>query len=185
MATAGRVSPRVRAFLRANYTEIDGRVPPMLQLLADRGAAECWHKHSTFLQHLTGVWRIMTLWGQRPEAARVSGSVRFVWMYHLQGLSWSHYIGLHFPLPGTRLLGGALPLGVLQQLREPQALRRELGCGPSPGGDYFGCRCRGHNPPLVRHRPPERGIGFVDLAICDYALTATNLSTSEPLTFCI
>ena len=70
-AAAGRVSPRVQTLLRGNYGKIDHAIPPMIELLAERGAAECWHKHSTFLQHLTGVWRIMTLWGQRPEAARV------------------------------------------------------------------------------------------------------------------
>ena len=61
MAAAGKVSPLVQAFLRGNYHAIDPKVPVMMELLAERGAPECWHKHSTFMQHLVGVWRSLTL----------------------------------------------------------------------------------------------------------------------------
>ena len=74
MTTAGRVAPLLRNFLRHDYGKIDACIPKMLKILHERGASECWHKHSTFAEHLVGVWRIMTLWGQRHEAARVSSS---------------------------------------------------------------------------------------------------------------
>mmetsp|Transcript_74436 Transcript_74436/g.212245 ORF Transcript_74436/g.212245 Transcript_74436/m.212245 type:complete len:110 (+) Transcript_74436:92-421(+) len=67
----GKVSPLVRRFLRGQYAAIDPAIPAMMDLLAERGAPECWHKHSTFMQHLVGVWRGLTLFNQvRPTAGR-------------------------------------------------------------------------------------------------------------------
>lgn len=62
--------PLLRSILRSDYGSVDPAIPAMVKLLSDRGADECWHKHSTFGQHLAGVWRIMALWGQRPSACR-------------------------------------------------------------------------------------------------------------------
>ena len=69
--TAGSVTPLVRRFLRGQYGAIDPAIPAMMDLLAERGAPECWHKHSTFMQHLVGVWRGLTLFNQVwPSAGR-------------------------------------------------------------------------------------------------------------------
>jgi hypothetical protein len=35
-----------------------------VRALKERGAHRCWHKHSTFLDHLLGVHHILRLWGQ-------------------------------------------------------------------------------------------------------------------------
>ena len=55
------VAPLLRSLLRERYGEVDAAIPAMLSVLSDRGADECWHKHSTFMQHLVGVWRSLTL----------------------------------------------------------------------------------------------------------------------------
>jgi ribulose bisphosphate carboxylase small subunit len=39
--------------------------------LKNRGAHRCWHKHSTFLEHLLGVHNILRLWRQSPIIGRV------------------------------------------------------------------------------------------------------------------
>jgi hypothetical protein len=39
--------------------------------LKERGAHRCWHKHSTFLEHLLGVHNILKLWNQGTTIARV------------------------------------------------------------------------------------------------------------------
>ena len=46
-------------------------LPESIRELKRRGAHRCWHKHSTFLEHLVGVHNILRLWGQGPLAARV------------------------------------------------------------------------------------------------------------------
>jgi ribulose bisphosphate carboxylase small subunit len=42
-----------------------------IKALKERGAHRCWHKHSTFLEHLLGVHNILRLWGQGQIIARV------------------------------------------------------------------------------------------------------------------
>lgn len=46
-------------------------LPESIQSLKNRGAHRCWHKHSTFLQHLTSVHNMLRLWGQGPTIGRV------------------------------------------------------------------------------------------------------------------
>lgn len=65
-----RVSSTLKLLLREQYGTVDGSIPRMLQVLSERGADECWHKHSTFKQHLVGVWRILNLWDQRSSVCR-------------------------------------------------------------------------------------------------------------------
>lgn len=57
-APAGALPPLVRAFLREEYESIDPALPPVLRALHAAGAGECWHKKSTFQQHLfeVGGW---------------------------------------------------------------------------------------------------------------------------------
>ena len=58
--------------LAEDYETIDPTIlPQSIQALKERGAHRCWHKHSTFLQHLTGVHNILRLWGQGPIIGRV------------------------------------------------------------------------------------------------------------------
>lgn len=38
----------VHAFIRQEYVRIDPKLPEMLEVLTRVGAAECWHKKSTF-----------------------------------------------------------------------------------------------------------------------------------------
>jgi hypothetical protein len=57
------ISPLVRAFLREEYAAVDAALPAIIDAVKATGAAECWHKHSSFLSHLQGVHRIASLWG--------------------------------------------------------------------------------------------------------------------------
>lgn len=51
--------------LAGDYEQLDGTVlPDSILALKQRGAHRCWHKHSTFLEHLAGVHNILRLWGQ-------------------------------------------------------------------------------------------------------------------------
>ncbi|KAK8970317.1 hypothetical protein KSP40_PGU003115 [Platanthera guangdongensis] len=79
-AAAGDSSKRVlaslldaaRPFLRdeADAVPSDPDLSALLTALRSAGAGECWHKHGTFLAHLTGVHRILTLWGAPLSIAR-------------------------------------------------------------------------------------------------------------------
>ena len=58
--------------LAEDYETMDPLVlPRTIEALKQRGAHRCWHKHSTFLQHLTGVHNILRLWGQGTTIGRV------------------------------------------------------------------------------------------------------------------
>ncbi|GBF90795.1 hypothetical protein Rsub_03096 [Raphidocelis subcapitata] len=58
------IPPLARRFLRGEHAEIDPRLPALLEELRRVGATECWHKMSTFAEHLYDVYQILTLWGQ-------------------------------------------------------------------------------------------------------------------------
>jgi hypothetical protein len=60
--------------LSDDYDKIDHE--PMvfqnsMRVLKDRGAHRCWHKHSNFLQHLTGVHNLLRLWGESSNVGRL------------------------------------------------------------------------------------------------------------------
>ena len=57
------VTPLARAFLREEFGTVDAALPAILEAVKATGAAECWHKHSSFLSHLQGVHRMACLWG--------------------------------------------------------------------------------------------------------------------------
>ncbi|KAH0463994.1 hypothetical protein IEQ34_006780 [Dendrobium chrysotoxum] len=61
-----------RPFLRdeADAVPSDPALSTLLCALRAAGAGECWHKHGTFLAHLIGVHRILTLWGAPLSVAR-------------------------------------------------------------------------------------------------------------------
>lgn len=59
------------ALLHDDYAAIDARMPEYLDVLAQQGAAEIWHKHGTFKDHLLGVWRILAGWKQSEDVCRL------------------------------------------------------------------------------------------------------------------
>ncbi|KAH7299261.1 hypothetical protein KP509_24G002700 [Ceratopteris richardii] len=59
-----------RPFLRGDLHAIDPALPGLLAVLRETGAAECWHKHGTFLEHLQDVYRILKIWGASDAVAR-------------------------------------------------------------------------------------------------------------------
>ncbi|GKY97464.1 hypothetical protein MPSEU_000704800 [Mayamaea pseudoterrestris] len=58
--------------LAEDYEAIDPKVPKCIQSLKERGAHRCWHKHSTFLEHLIGVHNILRGWNESEIAGRVA-----------------------------------------------------------------------------------------------------------------
>ncbi|KAG0492011.1 hypothetical protein HPP92_005409 [Vanilla planifolia] len=83
-----------RPFLRDEPDKIDGdpALPSLLTSLRAAGAGECWHKHGTFLAHLVGVHRILTLWGAPLPVARCG-------LYH--SAYSNSYVNLAIFDPGT------------------------------------------------------------------------------------
>jgi hypothetical protein len=58
--------------LAGEYESLDPLVlTNSIKALKERGAHRCWHKHSTFLEHLLGVHNILRLWGQGRTIGRV------------------------------------------------------------------------------------------------------------------
>jgi hypothetical protein len=57
--------------LMEDFQSLDPLLPKIIQELKLRGAHKCWHKHSTFLQHLVGVHNVLRLWGQSRVMGRV------------------------------------------------------------------------------------------------------------------
>jgi hypothetical protein len=58
--------------LASDYDAIDPAIlSNSIKALKNRGAHRCWHKHSTFLDHLLGVHNILRLWGQGAIIGRV------------------------------------------------------------------------------------------------------------------
>ena len=54
-----------------DYEAIDSSLPESIRQLKQRGSHRCWHKHSTFLQHLVSVHNMLRLWEQSKVSARV------------------------------------------------------------------------------------------------------------------
>jgi hypothetical protein len=54
-----------------DYESLDSTLPGSVATLKKRRAHLCWHKHSTFLEHLLGVHHILRLWGQGETVGRV------------------------------------------------------------------------------------------------------------------
>jgi hypothetical protein len=70
-ATHGSRNATFELILAEDYDELDGRVlTTSIRALKQRGAHRCWHKHSTFLEHLVGVHDILRLWGQGAFKSR-------------------------------------------------------------------------------------------------------------------
>ncbi|XP_074274156.1 uncharacterized protein LOC141597948 [Silene latifolia] len=61
-----------RPFIRGDLDKIDDKLVALVSVLRSVGAAECWHKHGTFLEHLFDIYRILKLWGA-PDAVCLCG----------------------------------------------------------------------------------------------------------------
>ncbi|KAI5081381.1 hypothetical protein GOP47_0004564 [Adiantum capillus-veneris] len=61
---------RAKPFLTGALHEVDPLLPALVEVLRNTGAAECWHKHGTFLEHLQDVYRILKLWDSPNHVAR-------------------------------------------------------------------------------------------------------------------
>lgn len=59
-----------RPFLRGELERVDPALPSLIAVLRSVGAGECWHKHSTFLAHLSDVYRALKLWCVPDAVAR-------------------------------------------------------------------------------------------------------------------
>jgi len=59
------------SILAEDLSSLDPTLPGSVEELKKRGAHRCWHKHSTFLDHLLGVHHILRLWGQGQTIGRV------------------------------------------------------------------------------------------------------------------
>lgn len=79
-ATDSRRSRVLELILAEDYQAIDEeaygdsigkKTDVCISALKQRGAHRCWHKHSTFLEHLLGVHNILTLWGESRIIAHV------------------------------------------------------------------------------------------------------------------
>lgn len=57
--------------LAQDFKELDPVLPSAIKEVKERGGHRCWHKHSTFLDHLLGVHNILKLWGQPHVVGRV------------------------------------------------------------------------------------------------------------------
>eukprot|EP00249_Psilotum_nudum_P021911 c28296_g1_i2 orf=227-1543(-) len=61
---------QARPFLSGSFECVDPLLPTWLSILRNRGASECFHKHSTFYEHLVSVYRILKLWNVPDVVAR-------------------------------------------------------------------------------------------------------------------
>lgn len=61
-----------RPFLRGELEAVDKNLPDQVAVLRSVGAGECWHKHGTFLEHLTDIHRILKIW-KAPDAVCLCG----------------------------------------------------------------------------------------------------------------
>ncbi|CAL9063935.1 uncharacterized protein LOC103985179 [Musa acuminata AAA Group] len=59
-----------RPFLREELDKVDPDLPSLVTVLRSAGAGECYHKHGSFLAHLTDVYRILKLWCAPDAVAR-------------------------------------------------------------------------------------------------------------------
>ncbi|WIA32613.1 hypothetical protein OEZ86_003416 [Tetradesmus obliquus] len=69
-SSAELLPPIVHTFIRQEYSKTDPALPEMLEVLTAVGAAECWHKKSTFKAHLLEVYKILKIWGTDDSLAR-------------------------------------------------------------------------------------------------------------------
>lgn len=65
--TANHLDASIDAWLADDHPAIDPEYATLLALLNRCRAGQSWHKHGTFRDHLTAVYRMLKLWGQDRE----------------------------------------------------------------------------------------------------------------------
>ena len=70
-AQALPLSPTVERLLRGSHDALDEAAPQMLRTLEASDAPLIWHKHSSFLDHLRGVWLMLVAWEQPRAVCRL------------------------------------------------------------------------------------------------------------------
>jgi hypothetical protein len=73
-AEALPLSPTVERLLRGSHDALDEAAPQMLRTLEASDAPLIWHKHSSFLDHLRGVWLMLVAWEQPRAVCRLVGT---------------------------------------------------------------------------------------------------------------
>jgi hypothetical protein len=66
-----QISDRINNLLLEDLDQCDADMDRFLKLLAKAKANMCWHKHSTFKDHLFDVWRILYIWKQPTPVCRL------------------------------------------------------------------------------------------------------------------
>jgi hypothetical protein len=66
-----RIPDRVNDLLMEDLDKCDPDMHKFLPLLSKVKANLCWHKHSTFKDHLFDVWRILYIWKQSTAVCRL------------------------------------------------------------------------------------------------------------------
>ncbi|GAB4839664.1 hypothetical protein Ancab_029190 [Ancistrocladus abbreviatus] len=61
-----------RPFIRGELENVDQKLPSLVAVLRSVGAAECWHKHGSFFDHLLDIYRILKLWNS-PDPVCLCG----------------------------------------------------------------------------------------------------------------
>ncbi|OVA07402.1 hypothetical protein BVC80_8825g9 [Macleaya cordata] len=61
-----------RPFLRGELESVDPKLPSLVSVLRSVGAAECWHKHGSFFDHLLDIYKILKLWNS-PNSVCLCG----------------------------------------------------------------------------------------------------------------
>lgn len=65
------ISATTEHILRGSWSGLDADAPEMLRALETSDAALIWHKHSSFMEHLTGVWKMLCAWDQPRPICRL------------------------------------------------------------------------------------------------------------------
>ncbi|CAG8503946.1 9629_t:CDS:1 [Racocetra persica] len=65
MSDTSEIPPKIKLILRQDWSSLNSKLPKLLEILTkELGSSECWHKKSTFFDHLFHVYQILTIWNQ-------------------------------------------------------------------------------------------------------------------------
>ncbi|CAG8677053.1 12051_t:CDS:1, partial [Dentiscutata heterogama] len=65
MSDTLEIPPKIRLILRHEWSKLNPNLPKLIETLTkELGSSECWHKKSTFFEHLFHVYQMLTIWNQ-------------------------------------------------------------------------------------------------------------------------
>ncbi|CAG8681302.1 20558_t:CDS:1 [Dentiscutata erythropus] len=65
MSDTLEIPPKIKLILRHDWAKLNSNLPKLIETLTkELGSTECWHKKSTFFEHLFHVYQILTIWNQ-------------------------------------------------------------------------------------------------------------------------